>query len=238
MLLNLDLYILKSKKIFKMWCHDGKVSLASFLSGIITTVFISILVLSIFSLELNTFKNVVFVLIGPIGTYALFCVITYFVTSKNDFAVRFYCIFNFSWTIYDFLFFSLQNLDSKKSYCPWCGFWIINNLNILFTDCMETIGCILFIYVNISLQRICNNLMGKSTNTHHRHIHVESLCRIFSSSNKFMARILNWGVSMAKVKRKCDNSFDWSGNLCGRWNFTKTGNHNSEQKFQSHCPVS
>lgn len=70
-----------------MWCHDGKVSLASFISGVVTTVFASIFVLSFFSLELNTFPNVVLCFIGPIGTYAFFCVITYFVTNKNDFAV-------------------------------------------------------------------------------------------------------------------------------------------------------
>lgn len=70
-----------------MWCRDGKVSLASFLSGIITTIFASVFVLSFFSLELNTITNAVLCFIGPIGTYLLFCVITYFVTNKNDFSV-------------------------------------------------------------------------------------------------------------------------------------------------------
>ncbi|XP_055309042.1 protein-S-isoprenylcysteine O-methyltransferase [Sitodiplosis mosellana] len=70
-----------------MWCHEGKVSLAAFISGIITTVFTSLLAVSFFSLELNTFRNFGLVFIGPIGTYALFCLITFFVTSTNDFAV-------------------------------------------------------------------------------------------------------------------------------------------------------
>lgn len=70
-----------------MWCRDGKVSLASFLSGIITTIFASVFVLNFFSLELNTITNAVLCFIGPIGTYLLFCVITYFVTNKNDFSI-------------------------------------------------------------------------------------------------------------------------------------------------------
>lgn len=73
-----------------MWCHDGKVSLASFVSGIITTLFTSILTLSLFSLELNSPQNVALCFIGPIGTYAVFCVFAYFVTSTSDYAVIFF----------------------------------------------------------------------------------------------------------------------------------------------------
>lgn len=81
------------------WCHDGKVSAAGFISGIITTVFTSILVLSLFSLELNTFRNVLLVFGIPIGTYALFTLITYFVSNNNDFAVL---IFVFTTATYSF----------------------------------------------------------------------------------------------------------------------------------------
>lgn len=70
-----------------MWCHDGKISLAGFISGIVTTVFTSQIVLTFFALDLSTWQNVMLCFIGPIGTYGLFCVITYFVTSENDFAV-------------------------------------------------------------------------------------------------------------------------------------------------------
>lgn len=72
-----------------MWCRDGKISLAGFISGIITTIFTSQIVLVVFSLDLSTVQNVMLCFIGPIGTYVLFCVITYFVTNENDFAVRF-----------------------------------------------------------------------------------------------------------------------------------------------------
>lgn len=75
------------EKSLRMWCQDGKVSLASFISGIITTVLTSISILSFFSLELNTLRNVALCFVGPIGAYALFCVITFFVTNNNDFAV-------------------------------------------------------------------------------------------------------------------------------------------------------
>lgn len=75
------------KTLLKMWCHDGKVGLASFVSGILTTVFTSVFVLSFYSLELNSFRNILLCFIGPLGTYALFCVITYFVTNENDFEV-------------------------------------------------------------------------------------------------------------------------------------------------------
>lgn len=71
-----------------MWCHDGKISLASFISGIITTIFTSQIVLTFFSLDLNTWQNVLVCFAGPIGTYILFCVITYFVTNENDFEVN------------------------------------------------------------------------------------------------------------------------------------------------------
>lgn len=70
-----------------MWCHDGKISLAGFISGIITTIFTSQMVLTFFTLDLSTLKNVMLCFVGPIGTYGLFCVITYFVTTESDFAV-------------------------------------------------------------------------------------------------------------------------------------------------------
>lgn len=70
-----------------MWCHDGKISLAGFISGIITTIFTSQIVLTFFTLDLSTLKNVMLCFVGPIGTYGLFCVITYFVTTESDFAV-------------------------------------------------------------------------------------------------------------------------------------------------------
>lgn len=70
-----------------MWCHDGKISLAGFISGIITTIFTSQMVLTFFTLDLSTLENVMLCFVGPIGTYGLFCVITYFVTTESDFAV-------------------------------------------------------------------------------------------------------------------------------------------------------
>lgn len=87
-----------------MWCHDGKISLAGFISGIITTIFTSQIVLTFFSLDLSTLKNVTLCFVGPIGTYGLFCVITYFVTNENDFAVKFTAI------LYKFFVFYLDQL--------------------------------------------------------------------------------------------------------------------------------
>lgn len=117
--------------IVKMWCHDGKVSLASFLSGIITTVFTSVFVLSFFSLQLNTFQNVVLCFIGPVGTYILFCVITYFVTKKSDFAVGVSISFpNIA------IFLSIKyhfSLDNKKSNGFGRLLWTVNSCNFLLT---------------------------------------------------------------------------------------------------------
>lgn len=87
---NYRKYYANWTSLLKMLCHDGKVSLASFISGVITTIFTSTLPLIIFSLELNTFQNVLLCFVGPIGIYAFFCVITYFVTNKNDFSVIFF----------------------------------------------------------------------------------------------------------------------------------------------------
>lgn len=77
-----------------MWCHDGKISVAGFVSGIITTIFTSQIVLIVFSLDLSTLENVMLCFVGPIGTYGLFCIITYFVTKENDFAVNICLNFN------------------------------------------------------------------------------------------------------------------------------------------------
>lgn len=71
-----------------MLCRDGKVSLASFLSGIITTVTGSLIILSFSSIELNSIPNVLICFSGSIGMYAVFCLISYFVTTQNDFSVR------------------------------------------------------------------------------------------------------------------------------------------------------
>lgn len=70
-----------------MFNREGKVSLATFSSGILATVFTSIVFLNTFSLELNSFQNFLILFIITNGTYALFCVIMYFVTSLNDFEV-------------------------------------------------------------------------------------------------------------------------------------------------------
>lgn len=94
-----------TKNLSEMWCHDGRVSLAGFVSGIITTIFTSVLVLTFFSLELNTFWNVLLVFIGPFGTYAIFCGITYFVTNQHDFAVfllAFFLFFSFFQVLFSF----------------------------------------------------------------------------------------------------------------------------------------
>lgn len=74
-------------KSLRMLCREGKISLASFISGIITTVAASILVLNLSSIRLDSFWNTLLCFSGPIVTYLLFCVIAYFVTTSNDFAV-------------------------------------------------------------------------------------------------------------------------------------------------------
>lgn len=89
-----------------MFNREGKVSLATFLSGILTSVFTSILVVNFFSLELNSFQNLFILFTVPTGTYALFCVIMYFATSLNDFEVIYTGTRNK--TIYNFpVFFSV-----------------------------------------------------------------------------------------------------------------------------------
>lgn len=134
-----------------MWCHDGKISLAGFISGIITTIFTSQIVLTLFSLDLSTFKNVVLCFAGPIGTYGLFCVITYFVTNGNDFAVLNDNFVQFC------LFHSLQLFVSyfpgnKKSNCIGRLYWSVYNSYMSCSKCLETVWCLLFLHGMLPLQ--------------------------------------------------------------------------------------
>lgn len=140
-----------------MWCHDGKISLAGFMSGIITTIFTSQIVLTFFSLDLTTLQNVMLCFVGPIGTYALFCVITYFVTNENDFAVLYFINFFVQnvcilWNIFIHFAIVFSLLDNKKSYGPGCLFWTISNNYVPCTKCLETAWCLLFLHDHFSLQ--------------------------------------------------------------------------------------
>lgn len=74
-------------KSLRMLCREGKISLASFISGIITTLASTILVLNLSSIELDSFWNTLLCFSGPIITYLIFCVIAYFVSTQDDFAV-------------------------------------------------------------------------------------------------------------------------------------------------------
>lgn len=165
-----------------MLCHDGKVSLASFISGVITTIFTSTLTLIILSLELNTFQNVLLCFVGPIGIYAFFCVIAYFVTNKNDFSVF---IFIHLHKFKEFLLImDSLILGNKKSNGTGFVLWTVYYQYHLCTKCMETIWNLLFIHVNISLQRVLNNLICQSANIEHGYIFVEPLNSVYSGRNK------------------------------------------------------
>lgn len=149
-----------------MWCHDGKISLAGFISGIITTIFTSQIVLTVFSLDLTTLQNVLVCFAGPIGTYALFCVITYFVSNENDFAV-----FNFEqfcMRIYHIVVLddsacnknvSCVFSDNKKSNSSGRLLWTIDYSHVSCTRSLETVWCVLFLHGTFSLQWILNDII-------------------------------------------------------------------------------
>lgn len=156
-------------KSLRMLCREGKISLASFISGIIITVVASILVLTVSSIGLDSFWSTLLCFSGPIITYLIFCVIAYFVTPLEDFAVRLAIPDqtldeNGSCPHDSYLIFVLFNLfiDNQESNDTWSMFRCIGHYNNLRSIVMEAFWCIFPFHVNISLHRIFNDCMGKS----------------------------------------------------------------------------
>lgn len=158
-------------KSLRMLCREGKLSLASFISGIIITMVASILVLNLASIGLDSFWSTLLCFSGPIITYLIFCVIAYFVTSPEDFAVRLAIpgqMLDKNGSCPRFLYlilFILIFIDNQESNDTWCMFRYIGHYNYLRSIAVEAFWCIFPFHVNISLHRIFNDCMGKSAHT-------------------------------------------------------------------------
>lgn len=177
-----------------MLCREGKISLSCFISGIITTVPAIILVQSLSSIGLDSFRNTLLCFSGPIVTYLIFCVIAYLVTTHDDFAVSLVIPDHtplIKTTYYYqliFIFYSLF-IDNQKSNDTRSMFRYIDHCHDLRSIAMETFRCIFPFYVNISLYGIFNDCMDKSTNTLHRYIHVESFGSVHHCCNDKLDRV-------------------------------------------------